>query len=168
MSGNGSGNGNAPVRQQHQQQPAIQQGYGSLPVTPPINMANHPTGPADSARQRPQPPVQEPPRQRPMPPLPLQEPARQGLASDVRNISNDVFDLEDDTGDIPVPGTGTSSRGRLPVPEPEAQPAQRSSGDQRPQRPVRRLDQKGLDLPRGNRNTPVGDVIDIPAFLRKR
>jgi cell division protein FtsZ len=173
MSGNGSGNGNAPVRQQHQQhqhQPAIQQGYGSLPVTPPINMANHPTGPADSARQRPQPqpPVQEPPRQRPMPPLPMQEPARQGLASDVRNISDDVFDLEDDTGDTPVPGTGTSSRGRLPVPEPEAQPAQRPSGDQRPQRPVRRLDQKGLDLPRGNRNTPLGDVIDIPAFLRKR
>ena len=98
----------------------------------------------------------------------MQEPARQGLASDVRNISDDVFDLEDDTGDIPVPGTGTSPRGRLPVPEPEAQPAQRPSGDQRPQRPVRRLDQKGLDLPRGNRNTPLGDVIDIPAFLRKR
>ena len=42
------------------------------------------------------------------------------------------------------------------------------AADQRPQRPVRRLDQKGLDLPRGNRNAPLGDVIDIPAFLRKR
>lgn len=168
------GNGNMPARQQQhqQQQPVIQQGYGSLPVTPPINMANHPTGPvpADSARSRPQhqPPMQESPRQRPMPPLPMQEPVRQGLASDVRDISDDVFDLEDDTGDIPVPGTGASSRGRLPVPEPEAQPAQRPSADQRPQRPVRRLDQKGLDLPRGNRNAPLGDVIDIPAFLRKR
>lgn len=162
MSGNGNGNGNAPMRQQ---QPQQQQSYGSLPVTPPVNLANHPTGPAQPNPGR---PMQEPPRQRPMPPLPMQEPARQGLASDVRNISDDVFDMEEDTGDIPVPGTGTSSRGRLPVPEPEAQPAQRPSGDQRPQRPVRRLDQKGLDLPRGNRNTPPGDVIDIPAFLRKR
>jgi cell division protein FtsZ len=162
MSGNGNGNGNAPMRQQ---QPQQQQSYGSLPVTPPVNLANHPTGPVQPNPVR---PMQEPPRQQPMPPLPMQEPARQGLASDVRNISDDVFDMEDDTGDIPVPGTGTSSRGRLPVPEPEAQPAQRPSGDQRPQRPVRRLDQKGLDLPRGNRNTPPGDVIDIPAFLRKR
>ena len=166
------GNGNVPARQQQQQQPAIQQSYGSLPVTPARNMANHPTGPAhaDPARSRPQPQssMQEPPRQRPMPPLPMQEPARQGLASDVRDISDDVFDMEDDTGDIPVPGPGARSRGRLPVPEPEAQPAQRPSADQRPQRPVRRLDQKGLDLPRGNRNAPLGDVIDIPAFLRKR
>jgi hypothetical protein len=29
------------------------------------------------------------------------------------------------------------------------------------------MDPKALDLPRGNRNPP-GDVIDIPAFLRKR
>jgi len=65
-------------------------------------------------------------------------------------------------------GVGAGSHGRLPVPEPEAQPAQRPSGDQRSQRPVRRLDQKGLDLPRGNRHPPSGDVIDIPAFLRKR
>jgi cell division protein FtsZ len=178
MSGNSSGNGNAPLRQQqqqhqYQQQPAMQQGYGSLPVTPPpVNMANHPTGPAqaDSARQRPLPPpsAQELVRQRSMAAPPMQEPARQGLASDVRNINDDAFDLEDDTGEIPVQGMGTSSHGRVPVPEPEAQPAQRPPADQRPQRPVRRLDQKGLDLPRGNRNTPVGDVIDIPAFLRKR
>jgi hypothetical protein len=29
------------------------------------------------------------------------------------------------------------------------------------------MDPKALDIPR-NRNTPPGDVIDIPAFLRKR
>ena len=67
-----------------------------------------------------------------------------------------------------LPRTGSSTHGRLPVPEPEAQPAQRPSNDQRPQRPVRRLDQKGFDLARGSRNAPSGDVIDIPAFLRKR
>ena len=99
---------------------------------------------------------------------PIQEAARQGLASDVRDINDDAFDQEDDTGEVPVPGMGTSSHGRVPVPEPEAQPSQRPPGDQHPRRPVRRLDQKGLDLPRGNRNTPLGDVIDIPAFLRKR
>ena len=38
----------------------------------------------------------------------------------------------------------------------------------RPQRPIRRMDPKALDLPRGSRNAPAGDVIDIPAFLRKR
>ncbi len=67
-----------------------------------------------------------------------------------------------------LPRTGSSTHGRLPVPEPEAQPSQRPSNDQRPQRPVRRLDQKGFDLARGSRNAPSGDVIDIPAFLRKR
>jgi len=54
------------------------------------------------------------------------------------------------------------------VPEPEAQPSQRPAADARTQRPVRRMDPKALDLPRGNRHTPPGDVIDIPAFLRKR
>ena len=59
-------------------------------------------------------------------------------------------------------------RTRLPVPEPEAQPSQRPAADSRPQRPIRRMDPKALDLPRGNRSSPPGDVIDIPAFLRKR
>jgi hypothetical protein len=93
----------------------------------------------------------------------MQEPARQALAHDVRDISEDVFDLDEEP--IGPLGTGTHSHGRLPVPEPEAQPSQRPSSDQRQQRPIRRLDQKGLDLQRGNRNAPAGDVIDIPAFL---
>ena len=59
---------------------------------------------------------------------------------------------------------------RLPVPEPEAQPLQRpaAAAEQRNQRPIRRMDPKALDIPRNNRNAPPGDVIDIPAFLRKR
>ena len=154
-SAQGSGNGNSnmsPARQPYQPQPVGQQNYASLPVTPsPMNLMDHPTDPV---------------RQRALSPSPVREPIRQALVSDVRNISDDVFELEDEPVGIPLPGTGT--HGRLPVPEPEAQPAQRPSGDQRPQRPIRRLDQKGLDLPRGNRSTPQGDVIDIPAFLRKR
>jgi hypothetical protein len=42
------------------------------------------------------------------------------------------------------------------------------AADSRQQRPIRRLDPKALDLPRGNRSAPSGDAIDIPAFLRKR
>ncbi len=54
----------------------------------------------------------------------------------------------------------------LPMPEPEAQPLQRPVPNQQ-QRPIRRVD-RNADLPRGNRNGTSGDVIDIPAFLRKR
>lgn len=161
MSGNNGNNGNAAGRQQ----PVQQQGYGSLPVTPqPVNMTNHPTDPVH--------PVQAPyvsqadplMRQRPLV-SPEQEPGRQVIA---RDVSADVYDLDEDPMEMPRTGPGSSTHGRLPVPEPEAQSSQRPSGDQRSQRPVRRLDQRGLDLPRGNRNPPSGDVIDIPAFLRKR
>ncbi|MBO0795526.1 MAG: cell division protein FtsZ, partial [Ktedonobacteraceae bacterium] len=58
----------------------------------------------------------------------------------------------------------TGSRS-LPVPEPEAQPIQRPTPNQ--QRQVRRLE-RNSDLSRASRNSPSGDVIDIPAFLRKR
>ncbi len=168
--GNDGNNGNGPARQQSQhqqhqpQQQGFQQGYGSLPVAaPPVNMINHPTDPvqANYAVQS-----ESLMRQRQ---AGAQEPARQALARDVRDIrdaSADVYDLDEDP--MELPRTGSSTHGRLPVPEPEAQPSQRPSSDQRPQRPVRRLDQKGFNLPRGSRNAPSGDVIDIPAFLRKR
>lgn len=168
MSANNNSNGNMPVRHPQQQQPGAQQGYAALPVTPPpMNMVDQVQ--TDPMRQRPAPPSQQDaPRQRPLTPPPVQESVRQPLARDVRNASDDVFEFEDDGTDLPGDPLGTASHGRLPVPEPEAQPAQRPASDQRPQRPIRRLDQKGLDLPRGNHNTPAGDVIDIPAFLRKR
>ena len=57
----------------------------------------------------------------------------------------------------------------LPMPEPEAQALQHpasGTGQQGQQRPVRRVDR---DLLRGNLSpSGSGDVIDIPAFLRKR
>src|SRR6202521_3884698 len=133
----GNNNGNMPGRQQQ----GFQQGYGSLPVTPPpVNVMNHPTDPVQpnyatqqaeaAARQRPMAPsqVQEPMRQRPMAP-PMQDSARQAIAHDVRDVSEDIFDLDEEP--ISAPGAGTASHGRLPVPEPEAQPSQRSSNDQR-------------------------------------
>jgi len=77
-------------------------------------------------------------------------------------LDEEEFEMEDDDmGDVEE-----NEPQSLPVPEPEAQPLQRPVSGQ--QRHIRRIDRSGSELPRGNRNTPSGDVIDIPAFLRKR
>jgi cell division protein FtsZ len=190
MGSSNYGNGNIPASPR-QSQPGNQQGYGSLPLTPPpMNMTNHPTDPvqrpAQPARSQPaqsmqrpmNPPSmpmqqamqQEPHHQRPMmPPSPMQEPVRQPQSRDMRSVDENMYELDDDPEVMPTPtGMGANTHGRLPVPEPEDQSSQRPSSDQRPQRPIRRLEQKGLELPRGNRTPPSGDAIDIPAFLRKR
>jgi cell division protein FtsZ len=170
-SNNSNGNGSTAPRQPMQ---SVAQGYGSpsspsglrlTPVTPaPVNISRHPTGPLQqAARPLSQPQVQ---MREPMP-MPMSAP---------RPVASDAIDNEFDTGNdaadvLEVPGPHS----RLPMPEPEAQPAQRPSGDPHDkssgyntQRPIRRMDPKAYDLPRGSRNVPPGDVIDIPAFLRKR
>ncbi len=99
-----------------------------------------------------------------MPPMQMRNPMP--LASDdLQNIDDDDFELDDAALDAEPTGDAMSPHDRLPVPEPEAQPSQRPPTTQ--QRPIRRLD-RGADVPRGGRNAPSGDVIDIPAFLRKR
>ncbi len=162
------GNGNSTYRQPPASHSVpLVQGYNPLPVTPPPvnNIARRPTGPMPAVAR----PVQQ---QAPAVPV-MQEVARQPMQAmqpmpAIRdNMSDDDYDLDDDANDMedlmpPVPPA------RLPVPEPEAQPAQRPAADSRQQRPIRRMDHKALDLPRGTRNAPPGDVIDIPAFLRKR
>jgi cell division protein FtsZ len=154
--GNSGNGGNGAVRLQPQR------GYGSVPVAaPPVNMTNHPTDPVQVNYA-----VQADPMMGQRQGIPVEDPTRQALAHDVRDVSADVYDPGEESMDLPR--TGSSTHGRLPVPEPEAQSSQRPSNDQRPQRPVRRLDQKGFNLQRGSRNAPSGDVIDIPAFLRKR
>jgi len=166
-------NGNAAYSQPRSA-PQSQGGYNPLPVTPPpVNIARHPTGPLPAVARPAQPApavssMQEPARQllqsvQPAHPAhPVQ--SMPAMRSDARD---DGYDLDDDADEMeelmpPV------SHARLPVPEPEAQPAQRPAADARQQRPIRRMDPKALDLPRGTRNAPPGDVIDIPAFLRKR
>jgi cell division protein FtsZ len=166
---------------------------------PPMNnLANRPTGPVPSTspssaqvepslsslRQRPlAQPMQEPMRSPlPTPPSAQGSPQPAAVHGDVRdmrvlhpaNAAQGMNDIEDDgyneydLDEEPV-GSGSTPRGSVPAPQPEAQPAQqRPSGDQRQQRPIRRPDPKVLGLPHGNRNAPIGDVIDIPAFLRKR
>ena len=115
------------------------QGYNPLPATPtPMSVARQPTDPL---------------------PVNSGRPAQQGY-NDQRDLYEDDELLEEEV----------AQPTRLPVPEPEAQPLQRpaAAAEQRTQRPIRRMDPKALDIPRGNRNAPPGDAIDIPAFLRKR
>ena len=154
-----NGNGNVPLRQPQQ---SVPQGYGSLPVTPPpVNISRHPTGPLQAGgRSMPPTPVQ---MREPMP-IPVHQPAGAGVPGE-RDVHNNEFDTGNSMADVLEVA---SPHGRLPMPEPEAQPAQRPSGDQHQQRSIRRMDPKAYDLPRGSRNAPHGDVIDIPAFLRKR
>jgi cell division protein FtsZ len=158
-------NGNSMYRQPPVSHSVPQmQAYNPLPVTPPpVNIARRPTGPLPAAaRSTPPAPA--------VPVMRAQEPARQPMQQMPAmrdDIDIDDYDLDNEADDMeqlmpPVP------HARLPVPEPEAQPAQRPAADSRQQRPIRRMDPKALDLPRGVRNAPPGDVIDIPAFLRKR
>ncbi len=171
--GAGAGGNSSSSMQSRQQQ----QNYGPLPMTPPpLNMAQHPTDPAPQGYSRapqmamPAPASVQQQGAAAMPPMSSlqQEQPRQAIAHDVRDASEDILDLSEEP--VPTPGRlNGNTPGRVPVPEPEAQPAQRvPGGDPRLQRHVRRLDSKGLDLPRGSRNAPSGDAIDIPAFLRKR
>ncbi|HVB25742.1 MAG TPA: cell division protein FtsZ [Ktedonobacteraceae bacterium] len=179
---NSSNNGNVSTAPR---QP--QQNYGSLPVTPtPVNVSNHPTGPlrqqqavqqqqAQPQQAQPQQVRQQPMQQRPMQPpqqLPMQqsvsEPVRQPVAQIANDFDDDdMFDFDDEPEEQ-IGSVRSGTHGRLPVPEPEAQPAQRPSVDSRSQRPIRRIDPKVHELPRNSRSAPSGDVIDIPAFLRKR
>ena len=127
------------------------QGYNALPATPtPMSVARQPTDPLPVSSAR-------------MPAVP--PPARGESAA-----YNDPRDLYEDEEEEYLEESEAIPPARLPVPEPEAQPLQRpaSAAEQRTQRPIRRMDPKALDIPRGNRNAPPGDVIDIPAFLRKR
>jgi cell division protein FtsZ len=181
-SNNGGSNGNVSTAPR---QP--QQNYGPLPVTPPpVNVSNHPTGPLRQQQaqqqaqqvqqaQRSMGQPQQPQQQRSMQPLqsmqPMAEPMRQPVAHIADDLDDDdMFDFDDEP-QAQVGTVGAGSHGRLPVPEPEAQPAQpaqRPSVDSRSQRPIRRIDPKVHELPRNSRSAPSGDVIDIPAFLRKR
>jgi cell division protein FtsZ len=129
-----------PAYPPRQGQSGERQGYHPLPITPPpLNAGRAGAGAgADQGSRRADPP---------------------GYSEAPGNFTD-----EDEMPELPEAPT------RLPVPEPEAQPLQRpaASADQRAQRQIRRMDPKALDIPRGNRNAPPGDVIDIPAFLRKR
>lgn len=129
---------------------AAAQNYNPLPATPaPLNIARQPTDPLPMGNSR-------------MPAVP--NPQQQRMES---VAYNDPYEDEEEYLEEPEVTQPT----RLPVPEPEAQPMQQrpaAAAEQRTQRPIRRMDPKALDMPRGNRNSPPGDVIDIPAFLRKR
>ncbi len=144
---------------------AQSQGYVTPPVTPSLNssaaVSNQPTGPLSTDRPA---PAQSRSQSAPAAPV-SSDTARQRVFSPSAmpqeplpssDIDEDDFALDNE----PVPLE--NAHRDLPVPEPEAQPLQHSASQQRH---VRRLDRGASG---GNRNAPSGDVIEIPAFLRKR
>ncbi|HEY0756136.1 MAG TPA: cell division protein FtsZ [Ktedonobacteraceae bacterium] len=151
-----------PSRQSnHQGQAGTNQSYNSLPLTPPPlnNIARQPTDPLSSSSGSSGRMPAMPPSMPQLTPVP---PARMDPMMNYNEAPEDYQDEEE-----PELETPSAS---LPVPEPEAQPLQRpaASEQQRGQRQIRRMDPKALGMSRDNRNAPPGDVIDIPAFLRKR
>ncbi|HVU68473.1 MAG TPA: cell division protein FtsZ [Ktedonobacteraceae bacterium] len=135
-----------------------QGGYNPLPITPPPlnNVSRQPTDPLPSGSSG---------RMAAIPPSMPQLAASRAADPMSYQDSQEVYEEEEDLPEVEAQPT------RLPVPEPEAQPLQRpaaSAEPQRGQRPIRRMDPKALGMARDSRNAPPGDVIDIPAFLRKR
>jgi cell division protein FtsZ len=163
VSSNGSSSAGIPRAAQPQNYPAP-------PITPhSSSVSNHPTGPlqVDHTGPRNQPygqPVMTDTGRQPAvtpPPLPARElPAREPAPS--LNHLNDELYREEREPAAPIENGYKTPV--VPVPESEAQPLPRPS---QPRQKVRGLDRGAAELSRGSRNAPPGDVIDIPAFLRK-
>ncbi len=169
-----------------QAQPAqSSQGYNSLPpVTPAHQIVNQPTGPIP-ASQRPQVsqqgqsspsyPAQQPNRQVTPPPAASAYPASVGdtgrhhafpptpsssMAMSNTDEDEEEYEYEDDMEEM------DPSHQNLPMPEPEPQVSPQLGSNKRY---VRRLDKGAASELARNRNaSSSGDVIEIPAFLRKR
>ncbi|HET8842509.1 MAG TPA: cell division protein FtsZ [Ktedonobacteraceae bacterium] len=143
-----------------------QQGTGSIPAYPARQAAQNVPGQSYNSL--------------PATPPPLNNPARQAtdpLAGGTGRIPAvpsaaraEMYNEPEEEYEEDIEETETQPA-RLPVPEPEAQPLQRpaaATAAEQQRRKIRHVDPKALDMPRNNRNVPQGDVIDIPAFLRKR
>lgn len=139
------------------------QSYAVPPSTPQIAQAsNHLTGPMQSNHIESRNPYGQPPimtdtgRQPAVTPPPL--PANE--------VSNDfVQEAFAQEKELPPTVENGHKTPAVPVPESEAQPLPQPPT--RPRQKVRGLDRGAAELSRGSRNAPPGDVIDIPAFLRK-
>ncbi len=168
---NGSAVGTSSVSSMNAPQRTAQsQGaYNLAPVTPSVNLSNHPTGPlpAEQSIQRSQSGKLAAQATPPLSPAGLETglhrafiPSPSEPRIDV-DEGGDEYRWEDESAAIDDPHQ------HLPAPEPEPQASPQRPGSQ--QRHVRRLDRGAAsDIARGNRNSSSGDIIDIPAFLRKR
>ncbi|HEX7735178.1 MAG TPA: cell division protein FtsZ [Ktedonobacteraceae bacterium] len=154
-----------PARQSnHQNQASSGQGYNPLPLTPPPlnNVARSSMDPLSAGNSSGRMPAipQSMPQAAPVPVPGAVPPSRMDPMG--YNEPQGIYEDEEEP-ELETPAS-------LPMPEPEAQPMQRPAAveKQRGQRQIRRMDPKALGMPRDNRSAPPGDVIDIPAFLRKR
>lgn len=162
--------GTSSVNNGNIQPRSVQQSPGAYklpPVTPPASLSNHPTGPlpTEPSAHRNQnglpaaqtnPSLAETGHHRAYNNAPLSE----SRVQQHRDEEEEEYEYEKETA-------LDDGQQRLPAPEPEPQASPQRPGSQ--QRHVRRLDRGAAsDVGRGNRNGSSGDVIDIPAFLRKR
>ncbi|HEY4387423.1 MAG TPA: cell division protein FtsZ [Ktedonobacteraceae bacterium] len=177
-SSNGSNGSNSSSRSQqaqnnHYSQPQVaplQPASIAKPSTDPLAKGPS-TGPRSQQAGGVQlPPENNRPRQVVPQPLPVSEVGFQRggtqSAQNIRERASLPTEEDDEEGyslESELPESEMGSR-NLPMPEPSAQPLQRppTSG-----RSIRRLD-RNSELVRGSRNAPSGDIIDIPAFLRRR
>lgn len=150
--------------------PAQSQGaYNLAPVTPSINLSNHPTGPlsAEQSIQRSQSGMLAAQATPALSPTGMEMDHHRAFTPSPSESRIEVDEDEEEYEIQDDPAAIEHSHQRLPAPEPEPQASPQRPGGQ--QRHVRRLDRGAAsDNTRGNRNGSAGDVIDIPAFLRKR
>ncbi len=143
--------------------------YKLAPVTPSVNLSNHPTGPLpiEQSVQRNQSGMLAAQVTPSLSPLGLETGLHRAF---VPSPSEPGIDMDEGEDEYKWEGESAAiddSHQRLPAPEPEPQASPQRPGNQ--QRHVRRLDRGAAsEIARGNRNSSSGDVIDIPAFLRKR
>nr|WP_245994192.1 cell division protein FtsZ [Tengunoibacter tsumagoiensis] len=144
-------------------------------LTPAGNVSNRPTGPLPASMRPNQPPssTDAPGRPRVQPLSPSGDTGRQRSLTPpppgrdaLPTMGRDESDGGEIDFEIDEPTEMGDALDDLPVPMPEDQPLQPRGNGQ--QRHVRRLDRGATEMARNSRNTPSGDAIDIPAFLRKR
>jgi cell division protein FtsZ len=154
-------NMNAPQRT-----PQSQGAYNLAGMMPSVNLSNHPTGPlpAEQSVQRSQSGKLAAQATPSLSPAGLETGLHRAF---IPSPSEPRIDLDEGEDEYKWEDESDDSHQHLPAPEPEPQASPQRPGSQ--QRHVRRLDRGAAsDIARGNRNSSSGDVIDIPAFLRKR
>jgi cell division protein FtsZ len=152
--------------------PAVRPGSSpnyAPPVTP--SLVHHPTDPPPVV-QRHQHPAAASPSSPALPPYAPDSGRQRGYTPPPPSIPMLGNDLDSDEDDLDISDNlvhPDMDERSLPAPELEDQALRQRPAASQSQRHVRRLDRGAAsELSRGNRNTPSGDVIDIPAFLRKR
>jgi len=134
------------------------------PVTPSMHISKHPTDPSVGQRGRSS--ASSPS----LPSISANSGRHAGYTPAPQSAPMMSHNLDDDDElDLDEPGLPTPSMDDHDLPAPQLEDRALRQRPVSQQRHVRRIDRGAAsELSRANRNTPSGDVIEIPAFLRKR